>query len=63
MTYREVQEMLRRAGIVISKRGSTHRINFFGGQEDTAYYTESLRDALDTGLKMALPLQVRAQRR
>jgi hypothetical protein len=52
MTYRSVQETLRKAGIVISKRGDTHRINFFSGLEDTAYYTNSLQDALETGLNM-----------
>lgn len=53
VTYKSVQEKLREAGIVISKRGDTHRINFFGGLEDTAYYTESLEDALERGLIMA----------
>jgi hypothetical protein len=51
--YKSVQETLREAGIVISKRGDTHRINFFGGLEGTAYYTESLQDALEVGLNMA----------
>ena len=53
VTYKSVQEKLREAGVVISKRGDTHRINFFGGLEDTAYYTESLEDALERGLIMA----------
>ncbi len=54
-TYKAAQETLRKAGIVISKRGSMHRINFFGGLENTAYYTASLPDALDRGLEMARP--------
>jgi hypothetical protein len=53
MTYKQVQEILRKAGVVMSKRGETHRINFFGGLEDTAYYTSDLRDALAKGLKMS----------
>jgi hypothetical protein len=53
VTYKSVQEKLRDAGIVISKRGDIHRINFFGGLESTAYYTESLEDALERGLSMA----------
>jgi len=53
MTYKAVQEMLRPIGIVISKKGETHRINFFGGLEDTAYYTNNLNDALEKGLEMA----------
>ena len=52
-TYKEVQEKLRQVGIVISKKGDTHRINYFSGLEDTARYTTSLEDALDQGLKMA----------
>ncbi len=53
MTYKTVQEALRAAGIVMSKRGETHRINFFFGLEDTAHYTTSLQDALEKGLAMA----------
>jgi hypothetical protein len=52
-TYKEVQEKLRDKGIVISKRGDTHRINYFGGLEDTARYTTSLQDALKQGFEMA----------
>jgi hypothetical protein len=53
VTYKSVQEKLRDAGIVMSKRGDIHRINFFGGLEGTAYYTESLEEALERGLSMA----------
>jgi hypothetical protein len=53
VTYKSVQAQLRAAGIVISKKGEVHRINFFGGLEDTAYHTDSLKDALVQGLKMA----------
>ena len=53
MTYKAVQGVLRKAGIVISKKGEVHRINFFSGLEETAYYTTSLQDALDKGLAMA----------
>jgi hypothetical protein len=52
-TYKAVQEKLREIGIVISKKGETHRINFFSGLNDTAYYTTSLQDALDKGSYMA----------
>jgi hypothetical protein len=55
MTYKAVQEALREIGIVISKRGNVHRINFFGGLENTAYYTQELQDALEKGLAMAKP--------
>lgn len=53
MTYGEVREQLRELGIVISKRGYMHRINFFGGLENTAHYTESLEEALERGVAMA----------
>ena len=52
-TYKIVQERLREAGIVISKKGNVYRINFFGGLPGTAYYTDSLDDALSSGLAMA----------
>lgn len=55
MTYKLVQETLREAGIVMSKKGDVHRINFFGGLENTAHYTTSLKDALEKGLAMARP--------
>ncbi|RWD86186.1 MAG: hypothetical protein E5V25_28175 [Mesorhizobium sp.] len=53
MTYKAVQGVLRKSGIVISKKGEVHRINFFSGLENTAYYTTSLQEALDRGLAMA----------
>jgi hypothetical protein len=55
VSYKEVQEKLRDIGIVISKKGETHRINYFSGLEDTARYTTSLQDALAQGLEMAKP--------
>ncbi|UVC18432.1 hypothetical protein [Mesorhizobium onobrychidis] len=53
MTYKAVQDVLRKAGVVISKKGELHRINFFSGLENTAYYTTSLQEARDRGLAMA----------
>ena len=55
MTYKTVQETLRAAGIVMSKKGDVHRINYFSGLEDTALYTVSLQEALEKGLAMARP--------
>ena len=59
LTYKAVQEQLRAIGIVVSKRDKTHRINFFGGVEETAYYTDSLSDAFVRGSEMARSKQVR----
>jgi hypothetical protein len=55
MTYKSVQETLRAAGIVMSKKGDIHRVNYFGGLENTAHYAASLREALEKGLAMARP--------
>lgn len=55
MTYKSVQDQLRDSGIVMSKKGNVHRINYFSGLEDTALYTESLQEALEKGLAMAKP--------
>jgi hypothetical protein len=55
VAYRSVQEQLRAVGIVLSKKGGMHRMNYFGGLEDTALYTSSLDEALVLGLKMARP--------
>ena len=49
MTYRAVQEELRAAGFVMSKKGETHRINFFSGLEDTAHYTTSFNGCPEPG--------------
>ncbi|CCV14996.1 hypothetical protein [Mesorhizobium sp. STM 4661] len=53
LKYKAVQGTLRKVGIVISKKGEIHRINFLNGPENTAYYTTSLQEALDKGLAMA----------
>lgn len=62
-TYKHVQERLRDAGIVMSKRGGMHRINFFGGLENTAYYTDNLEDALGRGIAMAETLKAASRTR
>lgn len=36
----------------MSKRGETIRINFFGGLEDTARYSNNLEEALANGLEV-----------
>lgn len=55
MTFREVREQLRIVGILISKRGSSIRVNHFGGMPETACFTSSLDEALTAGLSMARP--------
>lgn len=51
--YKWVQEQLRAAGVVMSKKGEMHRINYFSGLEDTALYMVSLQEALEKGLAMS----------
>lgn len=44
---------LRTVGVILSVRDGEYRVNFKGGSELTAYYTNSLEDALHSGLDMA----------
>ncbi len=55
LTYRQVQEQLRKVGIVMSKKGSTIRLNHFSGLEETASYSESIGEVLLTGMSMSRP--------
>lgn len=55
MKYGEVQERLRSVGVLICKRGGLIRINHFGGQAETAIYTDSIDEALTAGMAMARP--------
>ena len=40
-------------GIVVRKVDGEYRVNFRGGSEDTAYYTDDIQDAADTARVMA----------
>ena len=46
---------LRERSVRLSRTGveGEYRVNYIGGQEPTAYYTDDLEDALATGLAMA----------
>lgn len=44
---------LAKVGVVLTVKDSEYRVNFRGGSELTAYYTNSLEDALGSGLDMA----------
>lgn len=54
-TLKEAKEKLRGLNIVIthSQEYDEYRINFKGGKEKTAYYTNDLADAIGTGQAMA----------
>lgn len=55
MTIREAQAELRPLGIVLTKdvASGEYRVNYRGGEEATAYYTDDKVDALHTGREMA----------
>jgi hypothetical protein len=51
--YQDVKDRLRAKGMTITRRpDGEFRINFQYGQEERAYYTGDLQDALDTGIAM-----------
>jgi hypothetical protein len=52
--FKSVRKELRKYGIAILKVEGEYRVNFRGGKEATAYYTNDLRDAYDTGIAMAV---------
>lgn len=52
-TLKEAKRVLGNHGLTINKRDDTFRVNFRHGLEATAYYTESMEDAIATGLDMA----------
>jgi len=55
MTKKEAETLLRDAGMVITVNAADneYRVNYRGGKEETAYYTNDLDDAVTTGLLMA----------
>lgn len=54
LTQSAVRIELRKVGVVLNRtEWSEYRVNFLGGREATAYYTNDLEDARYTGLAMA----------
>lgn len=53
LTLKGAKLKLAELGITINKRDDTYRVNFKGGFESTAYYTDDIEDALGTGGVMA----------
>ena len=53
MTLKEAKKELKPLGITLTKNiDEEYRVNQQGGREETAYYTDSLLDALETGHAM-----------
>jgi hypothetical protein len=51
-TLKEAREILTPLGVVITAQDGEYRVNFKGGKEDTAYYTDDISDAVGTGKMM-----------
>jgi hypothetical protein len=49
------KQILRSVGITANyqREWEQYRVNFINGTEDTAYYTNEVQDAFETGLAMA----------
>jgi hypothetical protein len=58
LTLTNVRKELRRLDIVITHVDDEYRVNFRGGSEATAYYTNDLQDAFDTGRAMRRMFQI-----
>lgn len=61
LTIATVREQLGNVGITLRKRDGEFRVNVAGYTENSAYYTNDLEDARDTGLEMATWAAVQAQ--
>lgn len=53
VTQKHVRAVLKAAGMAIYRIDDEYRVNFRRAPESTAYYTNDLEDALETGLYMA----------
>lgn len=54
ITLKNAKKELAAYGMVITKRDAgEYRVNFKGGQESTAYYTDDIDDAVNTGVVMS----------
>jgi len=54
VTLGEAKSVARHLGLTLSKvRSGDYRVNFRDGNETTAYYTDSLEDAVNTAVEMA----------
>jgi hypothetical protein len=63
MNLKDAQAALRPHGMVMKKtgEGNEHRVNYKGGKEDTAYYSDDRMDAFHTAHKMAEELRMKGQ--
>lgn len=60
MTIAQARATLAPHNLVLRKIDGEYRVNIRGGREETAYYTDSLQDAVDTGLYMVRAVAIDA---
>jgi hypothetical protein len=54
MTLQQAKSIARHLGLTLRKvRSGDYRVNFRDGNEMTAYYTDSLENAVNTAVEMA----------
>ena len=53
ITLKDAKELLRAYALTINKKDDEYRVNYLGGKEETAYYTDDIEDAIATGKMMA----------
>ena len=53
MTLQQAKSIVRHLGLTLRKVRSDYRVNFRDGNATTAYYTDSLEDAVNTVLEKA----------
>jgi hypothetical protein len=53
MTLHDAATLLRAYGMTLKCRDGEYRVNYRGGSEVTAYYTDDRHDAVMTGVAMA----------
>ena len=54
MTLQEAKSIARHLGLTLRQvRSGDYRVNFRDGNENTAYYTDSLEDAVNTAIEKA----------
>ena len=61
MTLQQAKSIPRHLGLTLRKvRSGDYRVNFRDGNEMTAYYTDSLENAVNTAVEMARKRALRA---
>jgi hypothetical protein len=54
MTHQEAKSIARHLGLTLRKvRSGDYRVNFRDGKDSTAYYTDTLEDAVRAAVEMA----------